>query len=84
MMKHNVIQHWWSRLTGAQHILTTMVAEYRLPGTILEIFGQQYRVVHVDGVDVWGRPVWWRRSNAVCVQSPVKRQLYNASTKRAL
>lgn len=84
MIKHNFIKHWWSRLTGARHILSTMVEEYRQPRTILEIFGQQYRVTHIDGVDVWGRPVWSRRTDAVLVQSPVKRQLNNVSTKHSL
>jgi hypothetical protein len=61
-----------------------MVAEYRRTGIVLEILGQQYRVTHIDDVDIWGRRVWWRSRNAIIVESPVKRRLYSASAKRVV
>lgn len=63
---------WW--LSGQRRILTTTLPQYRQIGQVLCLAGRCYRVTHVYGSEVWGRPL--RRppehASVLTIESPIK------------
>lgn len=66
-------QFMW-RLLGEQCIYHTTFPLYRQIGRYVEVTGKCYRITHVHGDEVSGRPRWFRRScdDLIVVQSPFK------------